>query len=55
MTGINISLSGNMWMMGFQGQRMMNEIVWFEHSGHSPWINESGRFVEEVLRVTGIK
>lgn len=29
------------------------ELVWFEHSGHSPWINESPRFVEEVLRVTG--
>lgn len=28
------------------------EIVWFEHSGHSPWINESEKFVEEVLRVT---
>ena len=27
------------------------EIVWFEHSGHSPWINESERFAEEVLRV----
>lgn len=27
-------------------------IVWFEHSGHSPWINESSLFVEEVLRVT---
>lgn len=27
------------------------EIVWFEHSGHSPWINECGRFVEELLRV----
>lgn len=24
-------------------------IVWFEHSGHSPWINERDRFVEEVL------
>ncbi len=24
-------------------------IVWFEHSGHSPWINEGDRFVEEVL------
>lgn len=27
------------------------EIVWFEHSGHSPWINESSKFVEELLRV----
>ena len=25
-------------------------IVWFEHSGHSPWINESEKFAEEVLR-----
>lgn len=24
-------------------------IVWFEHSGHSPWINERNQFVEEVL------
>jgi len=24
-------------------------IVWFEHSGHSPWINERERFVEEVI------
>ncbi len=24
-------------------------IVWFEHSGHSPWINERDKFVEEVL------
>ncbi|MEM5768044.1 MAG: alpha/beta hydrolase [Bacillota bacterium] len=24
-------------------------IVWFEHSGHSPWINERAKFVEEVL------
>lgn len=30
------------------------EIVWFEHSGHSPWINESGRFVAEVLRAAGM-
>ena len=25
------------------------EIVWFEHSGHSPWINERDRFAKEVL------
>jgi len=25
------------------------KIVWFEHSGHSPWINETEKFVEEVL------
>jgi pimeloyl-ACP methyl ester carboxylesterase len=24
-------------------------IVWFEHSGHSPWINEREKFVREVL------
>lgn len=24
-------------------------IVWFEHSGHSPWINERDQFVKEVL------
>ena len=24
-------------------------IVWFEHSGHSPWINERDKFVREVL------
>lgn len=23
-------------------------IVWFEHSGHSPWINEGAKFVKEV-------
>ncbi|HML48634.1 MAG TPA: alpha/beta hydrolase, partial [Clostridia bacterium] len=26
------------------------EIVWFEHSGHNPWINESDRFVRELLQ-----
>jgi len=25
------------------------ELVWFEHSGHSPWINENDKFVEELL------
>lgn len=25
------------------------EIVWFEHSEHSPWINERDKFVQEVL------
>lgn len=25
------------------------KIVWFEHSGHSPWINEREKFIEEVL------
>ena len=27
----------------------VKELVWFEHSGHSPWINESDRFVDELL------
>ncbi len=25
------------------------KIVWFEHSAHSPWINERDKFIEEVL------
>lgn len=29
----------------------VKKIVWFEHSGHSPWINESDLFVEELLRI----
>ncbi len=29
------------------------KIVWFEHSGHSPWINESDKFVDELLKVKG--
>ncbi len=29
------------------------ELVWFEHSGHGPWMNETERFVEETLRVFG--
>lgn len=28
------------------------EIVWFEHSGHSPWINESDKFIEELIAIT---
>lgn len=28
------------------------EIVWFEHSGHSPWINESEAFVRELIRIS---
>ncbi len=24
------------------------EIVWFEHSGHTPWVSESGRFVQAM-------
>ena len=27
------------------------EIIWFEHSGHSLWINESDKFVDELLSV----
>ncbi|MFV0394535.1 MAG: alpha/beta fold hydrolase [Coprobacillaceae bacterium] len=27
------------------------EIVWFEHSGHSPWINERDLFVEKVIQI----
>lgn len=26
-----------------------SEIKWFEHSGHSPWINERDKFMEEVI------
>jgi pimeloyl-ACP methyl ester carboxylesterase len=26
------------------------QIVWFEHSGHSPWINERDKFVKELLK-----
>jgi pimeloyl-ACP methyl ester carboxylesterase len=25
------------------------EIVWFEHSGHTPWVSESNRFVEVMV------
>jgi len=25
------------------------DIIWFEHSGHSPWINERDKFVEEAM------
>jgi hypothetical protein len=25
------------------------EIVWFEHSGHTPWVSESARFVDEMV------
>lgn len=31
------------------------EIVWFEHSGHSPWINESDKFVKEMLKIVDSK
>jgi pimeloyl-ACP methyl ester carboxylesterase len=26
------------------------ELVWFENSGHSPWINETDKFIDEILR-----
>lgn len=29
----------------------VKKLVWFEHSGHNPWINESERFVQELLKV----
>lgn len=29
------------------------KLIWFEHSGHSPWINETDRFVEELLACFG--
>ncbi|MGI6280317.1 MAG: alpha/beta fold hydrolase [Acutalibacteraceae bacterium] len=25
------------------------EIIWFEHSGHNPWINEAEKFAQEVV------
>jgi CubicO group peptidase (beta-lactamase class C family)/pimeloyl-ACP methyl ester carboxylesterase len=25
------------------------ELVWFEHSGHNPWVNESARFVDVMV------
>lgn len=27
------------------------ELVWFEHSGHGPWMNEAEKFVDETVRV----
>lgn len=26
-------------------------IVWFKHSGHNPWINESDKFVKELIKI----
>lgn len=34
-------------------QAPLKEIVWFEHSGHSPWINERDKFVEELVKIKG--
>lgn len=28
------------------------KLVWFEHSAHSPWINETDKFIQELLKVT---
>jgi pimeloyl-ACP methyl ester carboxylesterase len=28
------------------------ELIWFEHSGHSPWINEKENFVDTVVNVS---
>jgi hypothetical protein len=25
------------------------QIVWFEHSGHTPWVSESDRFVRVMV------
>jgi pimeloyl-ACP methyl ester carboxylesterase len=25
------------------------EIVWFEHSGHNPWVSESDRFADVMV------
>jgi pimeloyl-ACP methyl ester carboxylesterase len=27
------------------------EIVWFEHSGHTPWVSESERFVQAIADI----
>lgn len=27
------------------------ELIWFEHSGHSPWMNESAKFINEMLKI----
>jgi pimeloyl-ACP methyl ester carboxylesterase len=29
-----------------------NELIWFEHSGHSPWINERDSFADTVVKLT---
>lgn len=36
-------------------QAPQKELVWFENSGHSPWINESERFVKAMLSFAGIE
>ena len=32
-------------------QAPSKQIIWFDHSGHSPWINESERFVAELVEI----
>lgn len=32
----------------------VKEVVWFENSGHSPWINESEKFIEEIIKIKDI-
>ena len=32
-------------------QAPTKELIWFEHSGHSPWINERERFVNTLVNV----
>jgi len=27
------------------------ELIWFEHSGHSPWMNESAQFIDVMLKI----
>lgn len=28
------------------------KLIWFEHSAHSPWVNETDKFIQELLKVT---
>jgi hypothetical protein len=32
-----------------QLQAPEKSLIWFEHSGHSPWTSESDRFVEVIV------
>jgi pimeloyl-ACP methyl ester carboxylesterase len=27
------------------------ELIWFERSGHVPWLNESAKFIDEMLKI----
>ena len=31
------------------------ELLWFENSGHSPWINETDKFISETIRVFNVE